>query len=195
VNVASLFEILKAPLILGASVSADHLTESPGKVLAKRFTSAAEIKVIARGGTSGKEVLKLVKDADFLDRTCVIGIDLFFWDATLKNAHASLLALHTLVNRVVSLGIPLILGDVPELMPHRQPHARKLSDEMKRLASLHPNVIVVPLEKMLEKIIEDEHLLYQNRKYTLFELVPDGLHIGKVAASFLADEIQKLLEK
>jgi hypothetical protein len=41
-----LSQILHKPLIVGASISGDYLTQSPGKLLALRFTDKEKINVL-----------------------------------------------------------------------------------------------------------------------------------------------------
>ena len=114
---------MKKPLITGASVSADWLSDSPGKRLALRHTPKSNIKVIARGGNTSATTVATLKDSDLKDRTSVIAIDAFFWDSTLATSKASVETLRKLVERTEKLGIPLVLGEIPLLLPHWQQSA------------------------------------------------------------------------
>ena len=103
------------PLIVGASISADWAAASPGKRLSSRFSS--DIRVIARGGQPGSKMLTQVRAKDLEDRSIVIGFDLFFWDSARGSIDDSLREFRKLVIETKRLGIPFIVGDIPELLP------------------------------------------------------------------------------
>jgi len=187
--------IMQRPLIVGASVSADWAAKSPGKLLALRYTDESQIRTIAFGGKSGREVLKNVSDETLGDRTVVIGLDLFFWDATLRSSEESLSALKRLMSAVEKLQIPIILGEVPLLMPGMQPQAAAINQAIHAACRSYPNCTVVPFTSMLFKILKEGSLTYKGSRYGLRDLIPDGLHIGPIASQYIADSIYESLHR
>jgi hypothetical protein len=192
----SLAEIMLKPLIIGASVSADRATNSPGKRLALRYTPATEIKTIAMGGMPSTKVLPMVKAADLKDRTIVIGIDLFFWDSALPSSKESIQGLQRLIERTSALNIPLVLGEVPELLPGMQPSRVAINKAIVETCKATANCSVMNFDLLLQQVLNDGYLSVKGRKYTLQELVPDGLHMGAVLSEELANRLaSKLAEK
>lgn len=187
--------IMQKPLILGASVSADWASKSPGKLLAMRYTDEREIKTIAFGGKSGSFVLKKVHDDHLKDRTVVIGLDLFFWDATLRTADETLKEMKRLLSLVKARNIPLILGEVPLLMPGMQPQAALINQEIRKACETYSKCSVLPFTSMLMKVLSEGSLEYKGKRYSLRELIPDGLHIGPIASQYIADHLHESLSK
>jgi hypothetical protein len=184
--------ILQRPLIIGASVSGDYLTESPGKRLALRYTKSDQIKVIAKKGTPGRELLKLVSATQVKNATSIIGIDLFFWDSFSSDPADSLKAMDHLVALAEQQKIPLILGDVPTLMPSRQTSVVSINKKLKDVCGHYPRCKILPLDSILKKTLAEGFITQGGMKYSLENLLPDGLHISQAASEYLADQIQKL---
>jgi hypothetical protein len=189
----NLSEILYRPLIIGASVSADYLSSSPGKQLAQQFTEAHHIRTVAHNGASGRETINRLTANDWKERSIVIGVDLFFWDSIQGSLQASLNAMEKLVRKVQDMKIPLVLGEIPELIPSLQPSRKALNDEIHRICQEHRDFFLVPLDRLVKQILNDGYIEYRNRKYNFWELVPDGLHIGEVAGSFLAETMKEII--
>jgi hypothetical protein len=101
-------QVFKTPLILGASVSADYGTLSPGRRASLRYTEPSRIQVMAQGGTPGVEMVGRVRAHDLQDRSVVIALDLFFWDSTLADPSRSLVAVQRLTQWTAARGIPLL---------------------------------------------------------------------------------------
>jgi hypothetical protein len=179
------------PLIVGASISADWASTSPGKRLSSRFTS--DIRVIAKGGQPGSKMLPQVRGKDLEDRSVVVGFDLFFWDSSRGMIEESLREFRKMVIETKRLGIPFIVGDVPELLPGFQPGRRELNQMVHRAAVAHDHVYVVPLDDLYQRILQDHVLEIGGKEYSFFDLVPDGLHIGETASEFLAELILETL--
>lgn len=192
-NSQTLKELFHKPLIIGASVSADYLSNSPGKRLALRFTERHNIQTIAKNGRPGRETLKAIHEKTLEDRSIVIGMDLFFWDSTLPHPQTSIHELHRLVAMVEKKKIPLILGDIPELLPGWQQSRKLIQDEIHRISHTTKHVYLFPLEHIYKDVLQKGFIEYQKRKYDLWELVPDGLHIGDVAGNYLADRMVEVL--
>lgn len=192
----SLADMMSKPLIIGASVSADRATNSPGKRLALRYTPATEIKTIAMGGMPSTKILAMMKEADLKDRSIVVGLDLFFWDSALPSSRPTIQGLQNLVERTGALSIPLVLGEVPELLPGMQPSRMAINKAIVEMSNNAANCSVMNFDLLLQQVLSDGYLLVKGRKYTLQELVPDGLHMGAVLSEELANRLaSKLQEK
>jgi hypothetical protein len=188
--------MMSKPLIIGASVSADRATNSPGKRLALRYTPATEIETIAMGGMPSTKILPMVKDADLQDRSIVVGLDFFFWDSALPSPRPTIQGLQNLVERTSATNIPLVLGEVPELLPGLQPSRVAINKAIVEMSNYAANCSVMNFDELLQQVLRDGYLLVKGRKYTLQELVPDGLHIGPVLSEELANRLAlKLAEK
>lgn len=191
---ASLSVLLEKPLIAGASVSADHSAPSPGKKLALRYTSKDKVKTIAFNGRPGVETLKSINDQVLKDRSILIGIDLFFWDSVLPSSRASLEALDKLFKQSDKYNLPLVLGEIPGLMPSRQPSRNKLNQAIRQGCAQRTNCYVMPFDQLLRQVLANGYLEIKGKRYTLPQLVPDGLHLNHLASEEIADRLQTLLE-
>ncbi|RYZ82998.1 MAG: SGNH/GDSL hydrolase family protein [Proteobacteria bacterium] len=186
---SNLKNIFERPLILGASVSGDYLTESPGKRLALRYTKSDQIKVIARKGTPGKELLKSVSASAVKDRTVIVAMDLFFWDSLAASPAESLKAMDRIVKLAREQNIPIVIGDVPALMPSRQTSVLAINKQLKETCKDYPQCKILPLDAILRKTLSDGFIVQDGKKHGLEALLPDGLHISKTASEYLADQI------
>jgi len=187
-----LSQILHRPLIVGASISGDYLTQSPGKLLALRFTETEKINVIAAKGMPGRDIMKQVSKLSLKDRSAVIGVDLFFWDSFAPNTHETLKAVDKIVNLAVEKNIPLVLGEVPLLMPSRQASLPTINDKILEACKKYSQCYMLPLNSIFRKVLADGYILHEGKKHPLEVLMPDGLHIAKPASEYLADQIHKL---
>ena len=184
--------LLARPLITGASVSADWSSFSPAKKAALRVTPAKNIRMIAFGGTPGIRIWPRVRGEDLVDRTLIAAVDFFFWDSTLPSPTESIETLHDLVGCARKLEVPLVLGEIPELLPGRQPNRARLNREIADAASTSPLVRVMPFDRIHREILRTGAIHYRGRAHSLRELVPDGLHLSEVAGDYLADQFESL---
>ena len=185
--------LLKRPLIVGASVSADHKSQSPGKRLSLRYTSADQIVTIAHGGKPGKDVLASMPTSFLKDRTAVIAVDLFFWDSTLGSPTASIAALKKLVDQVKKQNLPIVLGEIPELLPGRQSQRSRLNSELQNACASYDKCRLMPFIDLHAKVMRDGFLMIGGKRYGLRELLPDGLHLSETASDYLADQMRDVL--
>lgn len=185
-------QILEKPLITGASVSADFGTESPGKRLALRFTSPDKIKTIAHGGTPGVQTVAKLMETDFADRTSVIAIDLFFWDSVIGEQHEVVSALHRIVALSKRHDLPVVLGEIPELLPERQPNRIALNSAIDKACKEYSNCFVMPFNQLHKKLKSQGYIDVNGKKLTVRDIVPDGLHLSAPASDFLADTMLNL---
>ena len=182
------------PLILGASVSADQNSLSPGKKLAKRLNPNSDIKVVAKGGTTGLELLRSVKDASFEGRSSVIALDLFFWDSGLPDSAPSIAALKKLVAIAKSKKLPLALGSIPELLKGRQPGREKLNAAIEQECAAYSACAVMPFDELHKKLLKDGFLEIEGKRRTFKEMAPDGLHLAGFAGDYLAKKLEEILQ-
>ena len=186
-------QVFRSPLILGASVSADYGTASPGRRASLRYTEPSRIRAIAQGGMPGVEIVSRMRENDVGDRSVVIALDLFFWDSTLVDPSRSLAAVQRLTQWTAAQGMPLLLGDIPLLLPGRQPHRERLNQTIQAQCRRTTQCILVPLDALHQQVLNDGFLAIHGRRYALPELVPDGLHLSPPASEFLADMLVTLL--
>lgn len=184
---------LARPLILGASVSANHFTSSPGQRLALKYTQPGQIKVVAGNGRRGYDSVKLATAAVLADRTAILGVDLFFWDALQPSASASVVAIENIVALAKSRNIPVILGEVPTLMPSMQKSLVPINKALNKACADYLKCRLVPLNQLFVKVATDGFIEHKGQKYTLEQLLPDGLHIATPASEYIADEIERLM--
>lgn len=188
--------LMKRPLILGASVSADYNSMSPGKKLALQYTSPSDIRTLARGGRMGRDTMMQVNDSSFEGRTIVIALDLFFWDSTAFDFRPSLDALHRLFSEVSRRKLPVVVGDVPLLlMPGYQRQRDAMNDAIRLESRVYPRCQVMPFDEMREELAEKGYLVMNGRKMTLREIVPDGLHLSDPAGDWLRDQLLGFVRK
>lgn len=188
-----LAKIFERPLILGASVSGDFLTASPGKRLSLRYTDAANITTFAKNGRPGRETLSLIDDKKFQDRTVIIGVDLFFWDSLAKTPEAALRAMDRLLTLAKEHNSWLIVGQIPRLMPRMQVQAEVLNVRLQQACAEYSQCRILPLSQILQKVIREGGIEQGGRHYDLPYLLPDGLHISTPASEYLADRMAELI--
>ncbi|MCX6131297.1 MAG: hypothetical protein NTX25_19835, partial [Proteobacteria bacterium] len=185
--------IMARPLIIGTSLSADSVSISPGRQLARRFTDDEHIDIHAAGGQTGFSILSKLRAAQLQGRSVVIGLDLFFWDSLLDDAAGSLKTLEMLINKTGKLKLSLILGDIPELLPGFQPSRLLLNQDLRALTRSSPHCKILSLDKLHQALILNKKLKTKGKYYSPRELLPDGLHLSPPASEFLADSLQELI--
>jgi hypothetical protein len=188
-------KILARPLVTGASVSADWSSFSPGKKAALRYTTSDQVRTVAFGGTPGREVWKHVKPADLEGRSSILAVDLFFWDSTLPDVEPSLKTLDDVVATARRLEIPLVLGEIPDLLPGRQRHRHRLNTAIENARKSYTKCRVMPFDRIHREVLRTGTIEYRGRRYALRELVPDGLHLSEIAGDYLADEFEALFRE
>lgn len=189
----SIKSVLQRPLVIGASVSGDYFTASPGKRLSLRYTEADQIVVMARNGKPAREVLKALDEDKLKGRTAIIGLDLFFWDSFGGSLSESLSSLEKLRKLAAEKKLPLILGEIPLLSPQLQPHASNLNKRIHEICKGDTGCKVLPLNSMLKQVILKGHIIHRGERFSLDKLLPDGLHIAEPASEYLADRLAELI--
>jgi lysophospholipase L1-like esterase len=103
--------------------------------------------------------------------------------------------LENLIQTAQKNKVPLLLGEIPVFMSQMQPSAKTLNEKIKSYCAAYENCYVLPLQNLLVKTLTDGFIVYQGKKITIENLLPDGLHIAMPASEFLADRIAEVLEK
>ena len=186
--------LLRAPLIIGASVSAGFGTTSPARRLTRRYYADDPSRTLARSGTTAKSLLSTLKESDLKDRSLVIGMDLFFWDSVYGSAAGVTATLNSLLERTKKLGLPLIIGDVPEILAGHQSNREAVNVAIRKNCTPANNCVILPLEKLFKKLLADGSIHSRGKEYSLLDLMPDGLHLSAPASDFCADQIEDALK-
>lgn len=101
------------------------------------------------------------------------------------------------LEKVVSLSkkhdLPLILGEIPELLPGRQANRAALNRDIDKACREYSKCFVMPFNELHKKLVKQGYLDVNGKKLTVRDIVPDGLHLSKSASDFLADTLLKLL--
>lgn len=189
----NLSRILEKPLITGASVSADSNSLSPAKKLALQYTSASQIKTLAFGGRPGAQTIESLSNTVLSDRTSILALDFFFWDSTLTSAEKSLKALRELKFKAAQLKIPLVLGDIPELLPGNQSNRNKLNEAIRAQCTRQQNCFIMPFDDLHRQVLKDGYFLANGEKLSMNQIVPDGLHLSEKAGNELASRLKQVL--
>jgi hypothetical protein len=88
----------------------------------------------------------------------------------------------------------LVLGEIPALLPRgRQPHREKLNKAIHAKCVASENCYVMAFDELHRQIRRDGYLVIKNRRFTLRELIPDGLHLSEVAGQELMDRLEALI--
>jgi hypothetical protein len=186
-------DILARPFITGASVSANYGTQSPSLRASLRYTEPHQVAIVAFGGTPGAETIHRVDKAALADRSVILAMDFLFWDSTARDPTPGLQALMQLMEWAQELDVPLIIGDIPALLPGRQPSRGILNQAIHKQCNALYGCSVLELDAIHRQVIAVGYLEYRLNRYSLPELVPDGLHLSKPAGEYLADRIIELL--
>ena len=187
-------ELFSAPLVIGASVSADYKTLSPGKILSLRFTDLANIHVHAEPGKTGREILASLDPGQLKKSSLVIAVDLMFWDATdAQRCASSVGALRAFARALQESPKTWVIGDVPPLLPGRQPCRDKINAAISDVCR-EPTCHILGLDALYRQIVRDGFLVVKGKKLSLKEIVPDGLHLSPSASEEIADRLGQLLE-
>jgi hypothetical protein len=182
----SLFEKV---LVTGASVSADWLSPSPGKRLGWKHGGRDSVVTIAQGGHPGREMIRRLSPEVLAGRTSVIAIDFLFWDSTHPTPTPGVEALDRLIALARGAKLPLILGDIPELLPGRQPSRAALNRAIRERCQDGCGCYLIELDALHRQALR-EGLEVHGKRRTLSELVPDGLHLSPEAGEFLQQRIE-----
>lgn len=186
----NLRDIFSRPLILGASVSADHGAVSPGKKLALQFTAPSRIHTIARSGGTSDRIWRAVRNRAFEDRTVVVALDLFFWDSNF-GSQRTFTVLEDVVAKARANGSYLVLGDIPRLVG-TQTMRDTLNTAIYSQCSKYSKCKVLSLDRLHRNMVSRGGYQVGRKFYSLRELLPDGLHPSDMGSQVIADHLRRL---
>jgi hypothetical protein len=184
--------IFQRPVILGASVSSGFVTKSPGDRASERYTEPSNITNLAKSGSYGKD-FQGVNAAWAKHFSVILAIDFMFWDSTLPDTRASVRNLKNLVASAARAGVPLVLGDIPELVNDQMSRA-SLNRTIYAVCKSSARCYIMKFDK-LHEVATNEGLLINGRRYSYRDLSVDGVHPNAFAADYIAGMIVGLLSR
>lgn len=187
-----LAEVLQTPLIIGASVSADFHTPSPGKRLSLEYTTSDHITNTAFMGSRGVKQVGRLGDALLADRSIVFGIDLFFWDSLRSSTDETVHAIHKIVVAARPLPGGLVLGTIPALLPGQRSRDF-LNGVIRSVCTEAVNCHLYDIDRRNEEITAAGGIDFEGRHYTRRALTLDGLHLSTLGSKIIAAELEQLL--
>ncbi len=193
-SVRNVAETMARPLLTGASVTSGHTAPSPGLLLSEKFHTADKAITLARNGAKGVDIIPEITDAALSDRTIVIGIDLLFWDSTLGNIGPSAAALEKLINMCAQKNIPLVIGDIPNLVGFFQFQRRALNEKIHALCVAEKGCGILPVDAINQKLTAQGFIEFNGQRYNRSELLPDGLHLSRVGSEIVSSYLENLIE-
>ena len=187
-------KIFHRPDIIGASVSAGFITESPGDRAASRYTSKENINHQVRWGAEGKE-FTFISPAWAKQYSIIIGVDFLFWDSTLSDPTESIRALKNLVSSAARAGVPLVLGDIPQLqlLFYRQTTRDLLNKQIHSACKVKNGCYVIPLDRLHQQA-ETEGIVVGGQRYFYRDMTFEGLHLNDFGSEYVARLILRLLK-
>ena len=184
----------RRPLIIGASVSADFKALSPGNRLALRYTQPANITTFARFGRPAARVLPALPARMLEDRTIVVGLDLFFWDSLSPLPGRSVKLLQKLMAQVRERQIPIVLGEVPQLIAHLQPGRARLNAALRAECAAYEQCYLMPLNQIHEDLVHHALIGAGGVVFSVTDFLVDRLHLSDNGSEYLANVMLQLLE-
>lgn len=184
--------VLHKPLIMGASVSAGFSTKGPGTRAAERFTTKSNIKNIARDQMPAHRYKNIGPNL-LKNHTAVIAVDFLFWDTVGFGTNGSIEALDKLISTTRALDIPLVIGDVPQVIPF-QMSRDNINRELYARCHAQHRCYILPLVELHRRANQDG-IVINGKKYSFKELTTDGLHLNAVASQYVANMIVRILSR
>ena len=186
-------EIFARPLIIGASVSANLKTRGPAdRVLGQLGLDSIKPERVAANGQTARELIDKLKERHFTNASVVLGIDMFFWDATLPSLKRSLEALERLSQLAQRGQAPVVLATIPSVTWWPLQYVRQeLNLEIRALSAGNPQFLLLDIEVIIHAMQRAGGFRLNEAWYDLSQIAPDGLHVSSFASEYLA---QRLLE-
>lgn len=186
-------ESLSKTLVVGASVSAAPVEKNPAKRFLREHGFLNGAFTHAFSGHPGAKVLGQLRKSMLDGVSAVIAVDLMFWDSVfgLGDPLESKAFLRGFLNEVKSRGLPIILGNIPRFHD-LQVHRDDLNEAIAKEVGRYEKARLLELDRLFLEVSKSG-LEFQGRRYSLRELLPDGLHPSPAAAEGIAREIKKLV--
>lgn len=188
---ANLRQVFSRTLILGASVSRGYATEGPGTRAAKRF--GGKVENLAEDEAPASDFDEEITQEFLAPYTAVIAIDFLFWDSgnVFFNGQSKG-KFDELVEAAAERGIPLVVGDIPQLI-NWQLSRDTLNRHIYATCKPEKRCYVLPFNQ-LHAQAKGEGLVIRGKRYTFEELADDGLHLNEIGSEYIADRIIGLLK-
>lgn len=190
---AGIAENLKSPLIVGASVSADFMSDSPGKILASKYTSSGNIKKVAQWGAGSSDILGRIKDRHLKNTTAIIGLDFLFWDSVDSSVSEASKNIGSLIGLAKQKNIPVIFGDIPNLLSG-QAHRTGINAALRSQCATYSKCKIFSLSQLYAEVNRSKGLTIRGKFVRKDELLPDGLHLSQIASEEIARRLAPLLQ-
>jgi hypothetical protein len=182
--------VFRRPVIIGASVSAGFITESPGDRAARRYTAPENITNQAKSGASGREFTNI--NPTWAEQfSVVIAVDFLFWDSIQLDPTDSVRALMNLIASASQAGVPLVLGDIPQLLPN-QVYRDFLNRQIHATCKVRNRCYILGLDRLHQQAVTDG-IVINGRRYFYRDLTFDGLHLNAIGSEYAASMIIRLL--
>lgn len=178
-------------LVVGASISADLKTASPGRLLARKAGAESSLVSIARAGAPGSEVVAALTASHVKAATVVIGVDLFFWDST-RGCASGLAAVDSFFEMTRAPCAPVVIGNIPALRTNGdRPCREQLNLRIAAACKAAPACFLLNLDRMFQDASSPAGLLSDGRRYTLDDILSDGLHLSAAGSRLVARRIEE----
>lgn len=187
-------KVFQKPLILGASVSAGFGIggKGPGHRVSGRYTSASNIKSYAEDGQKGADLAEDFSEEVFAGRSVVIAVDFLFWDSASPFPGAGKKALDALISYTGEKGIPLVVGDIPNL-EGLQLSRWSLNSHIHRACKKERGCHIIKFDQLHQDATSEAGVLIKGKRYRFEDLVQDdGMHLNERGANHVADMIDAL---
>lgn len=183
--------LLARPLVVGASMSAQHLAPDPGTLLARDHGSQKAVTRRAFSHQPSTVILPSVGDQDLAGASLVFALDLFFWDSKAGECRAAVQRVEEFAQRVRAARRPIVIGNIP---PKGAPCDAVVSQRIESLCAAMPaQCVVSDLRGLAEAAERDGSVLVNGVPVSKAELYPDGLHPSELGSRLLANGIEASL--
>lgn len=113
----------------------------------------------------------------------------------MPDINASIQALENLIILASKNNLPLVLGEITELLPGRQINRTRLNEEIAYTCAAYDQCFLMAFDQLHRQVLTDGFLEIKGRKFIIRELVPDGLHLSQPTTEYLADMMFDILNK
>lgn len=183
-------ERLQRPLIIGASVSSGFLTKGPGERAAAWYQGTPTN--VAHSGASGHQ-FSGISGASLAPYTSIIAVDFLFWDSTSEDVGPSLAALRRLEAAAERAHVPLVLGDIPNLIG-TQVSRDVLNQAIHSTCRKSRGCLLLNLDQ-LHRQAYWAGVPIDGESYHYSRLTFDGLHLNERGADYVARMIVDVLNE
>jgi hypothetical protein len=182
---------LQKTFVVGASISNSFAAESPGEKAARIVGTLGNLTKKAVNGAKGLDLLPTVTVPE--GTTTMVGVDLFFWDSTLKNCGPSSEAMAQLIQATKARGINLVLGNIPPMMANQQTCMTALNAALQQNCTRQNQCYILDITTLFVSLAKGGTVTHKGRVYALKDLMADQLHVNEVGSEILATRILDLL--